>query len=238
MTTPTIYVDSLPEAGGRVTLTGTEQHYLVRVLRATAGDAVRLSDTVGTVATARIVEIEASCINLEVETVSAARERNFELAVIMSGLKRKNTQLVAGKAAEFGVAHLVLAPMTRTVSKQSPDKVARLRKTAAEAARQVGQPTVPDITLATSLDDALAGFDDRPCFFLWEQGGTDLRSHDLKEMARACIVVGPEGGFAEPEVQLLTARGATPVRFSGPAYKAETAAIAGIALFLFQAGEL
>ena len=199
---------------------------------------MRLADARGAMAAARVAAVTATKIEVEVETVSAAGERGFELSVVMSGLKRKNTQLVVGKAAELGVAHVVLTPMQRTVSKQSADKVARLRKVAAEAARQVGQPAVPEVALAADLDAALARFADRPCYFLWEQGGTDLRSHDLGGAGKACVVVGPEGGFDEQEVRLLTARGATPVRLAGPAYKAETAAIAGIALFLFQAGEL
>lgn len=238
MTTPTIYVDHLPPPGSRLSLTGTEYHYLVRVLRSAPGDRVRLADARGTMGAGRVEAVTGDDIELEVEAVSSAGERGFELSVIMSGLKRKNTQLVVGKAAELGVAHVVLAPMARTVSKQSPDKVARLRKVAAEAARQVGRPAVPEVELARDLATALARFAEGPCFFLWEQGGSDLRSHDLAAAGRVCMVVGPEGGFAEREVQLLTAGGATPIRFAGPAYKAETAAIAGMALFLFQAGEL
>jgi 16S rRNA (uracil1498-N3)-methyltransferase len=238
MTVPTWYLEKLPGAGERLRLTGRAHHYLVRVLRTCAGEGVRLCDGSGNRAVARVAAVDDQGLDAVVERLEMLPPRRFELTMVASPLKRKGTEFLAARCAELGVDRLVLARMDRSIARLEDDRLDRLERVAAEAARQVGQPEVTKISVAGSLTNAVdANCGGRLCF-LWEDGGEDLRELGLAESEGAVCVVGPEGGFSEREVALLQSKGATPVFFRGAAYKAATAAVVGAVLFLYSGGRL
>jgi len=238
MTVPTWYLDRLSGVGECMRLSGRAHHYLVRVLRVAASETLRLCDGTGRTAYARVLVVDESGVEVRVETVEAATLRRFQLTLIASPLKRKGTDFVAARCAELGVDRLMLAHMERSIARMEDDRLERLERVASEAARQVGQAEVTRVSLASSLARAVDAVQGQPLYFLWEEGGHDLRDLRLSEHDRAVCVVGPEGGFGEREVALFQDVGATPVFFRGAAYKAATAAVIGAVLFLHAGGRL
>lgn len=74
---------------------------------------------------------------------------------------------------------------------------------------------------------------------LWEKGGMDLknvlRQHSLQ---RIYVMVGPEGGFTEEEVELAKGRGFVPVKLGQRILRTETAAIALLGILQYELGDL
>jgi len=250
MTVPTWYVDTLPAVGQSVRMGGSAHHYLARVLRVMAGESLRLCDGAGQIARARVLAVDDVGVDALVETVETAPQRRFGLTLVASPLKRKGTDFLAARCAELGVDRLVLVRMDRSIARLEDDRLDRLERVSAEAARQVGQPEVTRLELKSSLAGAIESLqmpnEGEPpsslrgtrLFFLWEEGGQDVRDLRLQESAGAVCVVGPEGGFSERETSMLQESGATPVFFRGAAYRAATAAVIGAVLFLHAGGRL
>ncbi len=238
MTVPTWYMETLPGVGERVRLSGRAHHYLVRVLRVEVGERLRLCDGGGATALARVIAADDAGVDAQVESVETATHGRFELTLVASPLKRKGTEFVAARCAELGVDRLVLTRMDRSIARLEDDRLDRLERVAAEAARQVGQPEVTKLSVAPGLSQAIQAVPGQRVCFLWEEGGQDLRDLRLSEWGAATCVVGPEGGFSDRETAWLRDAGATPVFFRGAAYKAATAAVIGAVLFLFSGGRL
>jgi 16S rRNA (uracil1498-N3)-methyltransferase len=183
-----------------------------------------------------VVAVEPARVVVRVHEPLPWPRQEPQLTVVAGALKHRAMQLLVAKAAELGVDRLVLCGMRRCVARLAEDRQEHLVAVAREAARQVGRQTVPEVALCPSLDVALARLQGVQLYFLWERGGASFRDLRLDPEAGCVCVVGPEGGFAEEEVELLLSRGALPLSLDGPALKAETAALAGMVLFLFLAG--
>jgi 16S rRNA (uracil1498-N3)-methyltransferase len=186
-----------------------------------------------------VVGLDETRVTLEVVQMSAeAAGPLFDLAIIAPGLKQRGTETLAALCGELGIRRLFLTNLRRSVARVSAGKVARLTAVATEAARRVGQPSIPAIEVAATLEAAVAAVAGRPLYFLWEKGGLDVAELRLPEGGRAAFVLGTEGGFDPSETETLIRWGAIPLHLRGTAYTAVTAAAAGMILFLHKGGAL
>jgi 16S rRNA (uracil1498-N3)-methyltransferase len=159
-----------------------------------------------------------------------------DLLLLFSPVKRHGTDLIAEKATELGARTLAPVVCRRTVAETV--RIDRLRAIAIEAAEQCGRLDVPTIHAAQPLARALETWDGRPLLFADEAGDAEtipavFARADMKTAARMALLTGPEGGFDPEERRLLRALPfVTPVSLGARILRAETAAIAGLALIL------
>jgi 16S rRNA (uracil1498-N3)-methyltransferase len=109
---------------------------------------------------------------------------------------------------------------------------ARLRAIAVEAAEQCGRLTVPELADPVPFGNWLAARDrSRKLLFADEGGGAPIAAA-LAEAGRPDLLTGPEGGFTERErTLLLRADGITGVTLGSRILRAETAALAALAVW-------
>ena len=101
---------------------------------------------------------------------------------------------------------------------------------------QSRQPFVMKVLEPRSLDDVLAV--DAPVVLLHQAAEAPLRACLPAEAAAVRLVVGPEGGFGEEEVERAEKRGATSASLGPSTLRTETAAVVGAALVLHRYGRL
>ncbi len=104
-------------------------------------------------------------------------------------------------------------------------------------------PCLPEFLTPISLPDLLAGFsgEDCPKVVLWEEEeSTGLKKflQESFERERVIGMVGPEGGFSESEIQMTREKGFIPVSLGSRVLRAETAALAMVALVQYEWGDL
>lgn len=239
----------LPVAGlaaGPLRISGDDHHYLFRVLRLTAGDRLVLFDGAGHEAEATVTAIDATEGELLVETPRAAPPPAGPLVTALLPLiKGDRTELAIGKLVELGVRRIVPVRTSRGVIKLAGDRAAarqqRYQKLATAAARQSRAAHATEIAPVTDLADALAACDAELRLLAWEGEGA-LPLADALAAAEApaslALATGPEGGFADAEVELARAAGFVPVGLGRRILRAETAAIALAAIAGFALGEL
>ena len=144
--------------------------------------------------------------------------------------------LIVRQAVEAGVRSIVPVSSARSIPEPSEPKLARWRRIAREALQQSGSAHLPDIGEPVTLRKA-AGIDRR--------GGLGLVFHQERVAAGslhgalfqdagaaergAFILIGPEGGLAEDEVDILLEAGFRPVHLGGTVLRVETAAVYAIA---------
>ena len=132
---------------GTVRLVGSEAHHLARVPRVRPGDPVVVFDGDGREADGRVEGTEADAVAIAfAEPRPASTEPPLDLDVAVALLKADKLPQVVRQATELGVARIRPFVSRRCdVPRLSPSKAERLRRVAAEAAKQSGRAQVPEI---------------------------------------------------------------------------------------------
>jgi 16S rRNA (uracil1498-N3)-methyltransferase len=163
-----------------------------------------------------------------------------DLRLMFAPIRRARLDWLVEKATELGAAALVPVATARTQAPQV--NCEHLSAVAIAAAEQSGRLSVPEIRAITPLDRLLAGWPaERPLIVCDASGGGRPIAEALAGWppgAPAALLVGPEGGFTEWELDAL---GKLPIVSRvglGPrVLRAETAAVAALAAFQAIAGD-
>lgn len=221
-------------------------HQLVTVLRLQHGDSITLINGDGCEYLVRLIEASprrAAGQVIDLRTTDA--DPRIHLTLYQCTLKQDKFDWVLQKATELGVAHIVPVVSQRSVVRSASalaNKWLRWQTILREATEQCGRTRPPTLAQAVEANEVRLPADTRG-FLAWEAADRDAPPLGCalstitagKPMA---LLVGPEGGLAREEVLRFVTEGWLVVRLGKRILRAETAAIAGIAVIMERFGEL
>jgi 16S rRNA (uracil1498-N3)-methyltransferase len=224
-----LFVASAADLTDAVEVGGEDGHHLARVLRLRADETVTVADGSGVWRPYRIKAVAGAAVHLE--AAGAAEQEPvpaWRLAVAFALTKGDKPDLVVQKATELGVDRIVPVLGERSVSRPGGGRagaaVERWRRIAREAARQCRRATLPAVEDLAPLA-ALSG---HPGLVVSERGGLRVDDVGPPPGDEVLVVIGPEGGLTDPEVDALKPWARLDL---GPhILRAETAALAAAAL--------
>lgn len=227
------FVDEI--RSGHAQIHGEDAHHLTRVLRVERGQKYEISDN-GSVYLAEVETARKDLVSFSVLEKLGSPEMPVRITVLAALIKFDRFEWLIEKATELGVE--TIAPFLAERSERGLDRaagkrVARWRKIAREASEQSRRSRLPSIAEPVAFVEAItleAGLS----LALEEQAGAkpilsalpDGREHG----ASVALLVGPEGGWTERERSAFTEEGWAPVSVGTTVLRAETAAIAGVAV--------
>jgi 16S rRNA (uracil1498-N3)-methyltransferase len=221
----------------RARLTGDEHHHLSRVVRMTVGDDVWLFDDRGMTYRARVEAITPEETRLAILEQQGPRTRLFRITLGQALLKAKGMELVIQKATEIGVYAIAPIETARSVVQAGHREAKtndRWMKIVLAASKQSHSGLLPRIFAPRALKDFLGDPPGPVTLALSERGGRPLREIVLgtgkEPPADVRILVGPEGGWTTSEERLILEAGAITVSLGGNVLRAETAALAAVAI--------
>ena len=241
-----LYVEAPLQEGDRY-VRGDDHHYLFRVLRLTTGDLLTLFDGQGREADASIGEISDAQASLSVEKVRSclSPSSRLKITVFLSLLKGERMEWCIEKLTEMGVYRIVPIVTARTIVKlDGPRKTRRLERFSAvarSAARQCGCPVLPIIEPVHPFSSGLGlAKESQARYIAWEQQSAPTIHWPLPPTipAQAALLIGPEGGFTEEEVELAQQANFVPVGLGPCTLRAETAAIVAVSMLTFASHRL
>ncbi|WP_188196476.1 16S rRNA (uracil(1498)-N(3))-methyltransferase [Nonomuraea sp. SYSU D8015] len=239
MTAPVFLSEELD--GPELTLTGPEGRHAASVRRLRAGERVDLTDGAGRVAECVVREVLKDALRLDVlgrYVVEAAQPR----LVVVQGLpKGDRGELAVEMMTEAGVDVIVPWAAGRSITQWKGDKVAKglhkWRSTAREAGKQARRFHLPEVTEPAStarVESLLAGA--ALGLVLHEESAEPLSGVALPPKGDIVVVVGPEGGVSEEELDRFTAAGAVPVLLGTTVLRTSTAGVAAAAVLFTRTG--
>lgn len=237
------FIDKKDIDGSTARITGDEAAHISRVLRMKAGDGLTLCDGEGNFYDAVIESVSAGEVAAEVSRVyPAPTEPGVRITLFQGIPKNPKLEFVVQKATEIGVVRIVPVDTARTVAKlEKENKVLRLRKIAAEAAKQSRRGIIPEVCDPVPFDRAveLAGELDLAFIPYEEESGLSAKSFLRGKSAGTLgIFIGPEGGFEPEEAELARSRGITPVTLGPRILRTETAGLVAASLAFYELGDM
>ncbi len=230
------FVENIAE---EVALTGDEYNHAKNVLRLAVGDEVTLLDGSGVEYSAIVARAEKNALVVHVVgSAPSSREPRVDVLLLVGALKGDKTELVVQKAAELGANRVGVFSSRYCAAYMNENKLERLNRVAREAAKQCMRARAPEVVYFDNLEAALqagAGYENRlfACEFLDRSEGEIAVGG-----ASYCLVVGSEGGFSGEEWARAKGLGYTGICLGRRILRAETAAIALLAVVMEKAGEL
>ena len=252
MSSPRFYVppDAIHE--GRVTLPDGAARQARVVLRLRPGDSVIVFDGGGSEWPVTLDRVDRAAVEGATGIPEfPGTEPTCAVTIMQALIKPDRFEQVLQKGTELGACKFVPLSTARVqpadASAAGKSRFDRWRRVLREAAEQSGRLVVPGLENTASLRDAVARESAHgPVALLWEeigrssQGLRNVLGHFDRDQpgARLAIVVGPVGGFEAGEVEEARDAGATVIGFGSRILKSETAAIAVLAVTMFELGEL
>lgn len=227
-------------SGNAITVTGTDRHHAVDVLRLRVGDSVVVFDGKGLEVAAQIELISPDDMQLRLlETPAAVRRIAIPLTLAVAAPKGTRADWLVEKCAEFGVHRLAFIQTTRTVVQPGTGKLERWRRKAVEAAKQSGSSTIMTIDAGKGIAEILNARDqNEPAFFGATRSDAKSLTDRLLDFRSArdvpCGVtcfIGPEGGWTDEEMSELTNANVVAVSLGPTVLRVETAAVAIAAIW-------
>lgn len=229
--TPRLYVDAPLDTKASVSLSLNQTHYLRNVLRMEEGAALCLFN-------GRDGEWQASLGVLGKKSAEAIAMRQLrpqatasDLWALFAPVKKEGTDLMVEKATELGAS--LLWPVLTARSNTQRVNAERWQANAIEAAEQCERLDIPEIRDLAPLAEALANWPaGRVLFVCAERGAAQpaLTAFAAHKGTPAAILTGPEGGFTESEIDLLSGHSfVVKISLGSNILRAETALIAAMA---------
>ena len=217
--------------GDTISLSGEERHH-ARVLRLRDGEEIEVFDGCGASCRARF-ELAASD-EARARLIERLPERHREppvaISLAIAPLKKDRFEWLVEKATELGVARITAFSAERSVAQPSARRRERWQQIAIGAAKQCGRTVVPLIDEADDLSAVLARGHRQPVL-LHEAGPRQpLMSTLDPETSEVLLLIGPEGGFTNAELQHARAARVPIAGLGERILRAETAALAALAL--------
>jgi 16S rRNA (uracil1498-N3)-methyltransferase len=235
-----LYLSSTLAEGGAATLDAAQAHRLRHVLRLGAGAAVAGFNANDGEFLCRVVELGRSGGLLDVEQRLRAPQPEADLWLLFAPIKRLRLDWLIEKGTELGVAAFVPVMTART----QPERInpERLLTHAIAAVEQSERMAPPQIRPAAPLSVVLAAWPAERRLIVCDETsrGAPIAEAlaDFPADAPTALLIGPEGGFAETELDALRKLPFVTAVGLGPrVLRAETAALAALAAFQAIAGD-
>ncbi len=220
-----------------VTIDGEDVKHIAKVMRMTVGDEIICTnEQTGRTGRCKITNIEHTEVTAEViEFLSQNHEMPVKVTIAQGLPKGDKLDLIVQKGTELGAVGFLPFHANRSVVKWEPKKqekkLERLRKIAKEAAEQSYRQQVPEVKHVVSFKELLTQsnvYDLKIVAYEEQakQGETKNLVAALNsaiEGANILVVVGPEGGLTEEEVQALNENGFVLCGFGPRILRTETA---------------
>lgn len=218
-------------------------HHLARVLRAAKGDELILFNGKGGEYHAVITHIDKKGVDVEVGAFAAREVESPINLYLAQGIARgEKMDFIVQKAVELGVSKIF--PLitercnVRLDQEREEKRLQHWQSVVVSACEQSGRQRLPEIAAPILLKSWLPTVSADYKFVLSPHVGMRLEANKLPAQATVLLLIGPEGGLSDAEVELANQHGFTSLQLGPRVLRTETAAIAALAVFQNLFGDL
>jgi len=234
-----VYTAQVLVCGDTVELTGSTGHYLARVLRLALADPLILFNGDGRDYAGEICAIERDRVSVSIGQARVLdNESRLNITLVQAVSRSERMDYSLQKATELGVS--CIQPVTsqrvevRLDQKKQEKRLIHWRGVVVSACEQSGRAIVPEVRPLLTVQQWLQTRDDTPGDkaqrLVLDPLATVSLSQAAIESLAISVLVGPEGGFSDAEMEQLSTSGVAAVSLGSRVLRTETAGPAAIAV--------
>ncbi len=221
--------------GDEVVVVGDEARHAVVVRRTTVGEQIVLTDGRGCAVTGTVSATSKASLTVIVEALTRTASPHPQVTVVQAIPKGDRGELAVEVLTEIGVDRIVPWAAARCVGvwrgERAEKSLAKWRATARESGKQSRRSWHPEVAPMATTAEVVALVEQADlAVVLHESATAALAALDVAAAGSIVVVVGPEGGISDEELEALGA--AHVVRMGEPVLRTSTAGVAAVAALL------
>lgn len=223
-------------SGAAIVIGGEEARHAIRVKRVRGGERVEVMDGRGVIAAGVVGEIDEGgkkrdgSVVVKVESLRRVERMRPRVEVWTAVAKGGRVDEMVDQLAQIGAAEWRGLETARSVAGAREQKVERLERIAREASKQSGRAWTMEIGATMTMEEAVKGEEGLRVVVCDASGERWPRVSETGRVAprdgeTIRLLVGPEGGWTEGELEMCRAAGVVVARFGAHMMRIETAGV-------------
>jgi len=223
------FVEDLPKTiGQQYEFKNEDALHAIRVLRTNVGDIFNLSDGNGAWSRVVVSAVEKKVLYVEVVESGVEEALSTSFIVIQAIPKGDRIKESIELCTEGGADRIVMWKAARSIGK-SDDKIEKLQVTAREASKQSRRFRIPAVVGVATTENIIDEIARADLALVFHESATAKLSQVIDSSAKKiAIIIGPEGGLTDEEVDSFAAAGAKVVVMGRPVLRSAHAGLAAL----------
>ena len=248
---PKFFVNEEQINNQEIKIQGTDVNHIKNVLREKIGsELIICNEKTGQDYLCEIKEIKEENIicNIKEKLLNNA-ESNIKVTIMQGLPKADKMELIIQKSVELGVNNIIPIEMKRCVvklkDKDKIKKIERWQNISVVAAKQSGRNIIPEINQVENLKNICETFENYDIVLLaYENEKENTIKNELKQLkeknqnknedVKIAILIGPEGGITEEEVEIAKKKGAKIITLGKRILRTETVALNVLSIIMYE----
>lgn len=228
--------------GDSVVLSGSEGHHAASVSRIRVGEQIQLGDGNGVIALASVTLTTKGELSLHIDELNRRERPAHQFTLVQALAKTDRDERAVEATTELGIDMIIPWQAERSVSRWDAGKAAKGQlkwsTIAREACKQCIRPFVPVVREVVTSSQLMSALEGQLVLVLEPTGEEKLSEVDLSAASNIALVVGPEGGISEKELETFRAAGAHIVSAGTNILRTSTAGTAALGVIMSRLGYL
>lgn len=222
-------------------------NHIKNVLRLNVDEEIKICDSSNSKNyNCKIISISSQKIECEIlSELQNEAEGNVEIHIFQGLPKADKMELIIQKGTELGVAEYIPVSFKRSIVKLSGKdeikKIDRWNKISEVAAKQSGRDMIPKVRNIESVKNIASKINDYDLFLVaYENEKENYIKNELleikpkKDSYKIAVVIGPEGGIDEQEINILKDAGAHIISLGRRILRTETVALQVASIIMYE----
>ena len=221
-----LFFSNFSETDNEIIVNENDSRHIIKSFRKDIGDILNFTDGNGLLAVCKIIE-KGKKIKVKIVKLSKNKPNKVSINIAISPLKNPSRfEWFVEKATEIGIKEIT--PIITKYSEKKKVNHERLERISISSLKQSNQLFKPKINNTEKFSDFLKNNSDQKIM-------ANLKTKNIlkKEVINSnhiCLIIGPEGGFSNDEIQEVKKNKITEVSFGKNRLRSETAAIYGLSI--------
>ena len=224
------FVDELSGSKTQI-LDNDEAHHAIKVMRLKIGEEIKISDGEGSWVSGPISEVGKKSLKITVTSNGIERIKKPELVLVQAITKSDRNKEMLELITVAGVDRIIPWQADRCISKWQSNSYDKWRTSIKEASKQSRRVNLPKLEKVMSTKQIIEQMVVSDCIVVFHESA-DQKFSDLNISQSAStiyLIIGPEGGIAEGELEIFKTKGGNLVRLGEPVLRSAHAGFAALA---------
>ncbi len=230
-----------------ISIKGQDVNHIRNVLRMKIGEEILISDGTGKDYVCEVAELSDDIVTAKItDFLAEGRELKTELYLFQGLPKSDKMELIIQKAVELGVKAIIPISTSRSIvkldGKKEESKIKRWQAISESAAKQSKRGIIPEVKSIMSFKEAINYVNDFDVKIIPYENANNMAEtkqivSSIKEKMKVAIFIGPEGGFADSEIDYALEKDVKPISLGKRILRTETAGMTILSVIMFNIEE-